>query len=198
MKSQGKQQTLRPSESEEMRNVALLGSRVVIGGYLALHGLQILFGVFGGDGLDKAGKGFDEIGMTPGRELALVAGLSDLAGGALTATGIADPLGPLVIAGAMVVASGVHRSEGPLSNNRAIELPLSDLAAALALVASGAGRFRLGPRLPARLTRVAAGIGTVTATALLFKLSRAKPATPRAEKPLVDPNQSRSGEESPL
>lgn len=35
-----------------MRNVALLGTRLVLGGYLAVHGAQKLFGAFGGHGLD--------------------------------------------------------------------------------------------------------------------------------------------------
>jgi putative oxidoreductase len=170
-----------------MWNVALLVSRVILGGYLALHGAQILFGAFGGDGLEKAERGFDEMGMTPGWMLALAAGLADLAGGVLTATGIADPLGPLIIAGAMVVASGVHRSEGPLASNRAIELPLSDLAAALALTAAGAGRYRLGPSLMPLFTQVAAGFGTATAAILLVKLVRATPRSPGRRDPIIKP-----------
>ena len=31
-----------------MRNVALLGTRLVVGSYLAVHGAQKLFGTFGG------------------------------------------------------------------------------------------------------------------------------------------------------
>ena len=38
-----------------MRNVALLGTRLVVGSYLAVHGAQKLFGAFGGPGLEKAG-----------------------------------------------------------------------------------------------------------------------------------------------
>ena len=40
-----------------MRNVALLGTRLVLGGYLAVHGAQKLFGAFGGSGLDRAAAG---------------------------------------------------------------------------------------------------------------------------------------------
>jgi uncharacterized membrane protein YphA (DoxX/SURF4 family) len=32
-----------------MRNVGLLAARTVLGGYLAVHGAQKLFGSFGGD-----------------------------------------------------------------------------------------------------------------------------------------------------
>ncbi|MGD0833761.1 MAG: DoxX family membrane protein [Candidatus Dormibacteria bacterium] len=47
--------------------------------------------------------------------MAVLAGASELAGGVLTATGIADPLGPVAIAGAMSVATAVHRRQGSMS-----------------------------------------------------------------------------------
>jgi putative oxidoreductase len=56
-----------------MRNVALLGTRLVLGSYLGVHGAQKLFGTFGGSGLDKAGAGFDRIGLRPGRTMAIAA-----------------------------------------------------------------------------------------------------------------------------
>ena len=59
-----------------MRNAALLGTRLVLGSYLAVHGIQKLFGLFGGPGLDKAGAGFDRIGLRPGRQMAAVAGIT--------------------------------------------------------------------------------------------------------------------------
>ena len=46
-----------------MRNYALLATRLVLGSYLAVHGAQKLFGSFGGPGLEKAGAGFDRIGL---------------------------------------------------------------------------------------------------------------------------------------
>ena len=98
-----------------MRNVALLGTRLVLGSYLAVHGAQKLFGTFGGSGLDKAGAGFDRIGLRPGRTMAITAGVSELGGGVLTAAGIADPAGPLAIMGAMSVAATTHRAKGPLN-----------------------------------------------------------------------------------
>ena len=59
-----------------MRNPALLGTRLVLGSYLAVHGSQKLFGLFGGPGLNKAGAGFDRIGLRPGRQMAAVAGIT--------------------------------------------------------------------------------------------------------------------------
>jgi putative oxidoreductase len=138
---------------DDMRNMALLGTRLVLGGYLAVHGAQKLFGVLGGPGLDKAGAGFDRIGLSPGKQMAAAAGITELAGGVLTAAGIADPAGPLAIMGAMSIAAVTHRANGPLSAKGGFELPLTNLAAATALLATGTGKFRLGPRCPGRSPR---------------------------------------------
>ena len=81
-----------------MRNAALLASRLVIGGYLAVHGARKLFGAFGGGGLDRTAAGFHRIGLRPGPQMAAAAGMTELGGGLLTAAGIADPAGPLAAA----------------------------------------------------------------------------------------------------
>src|SRR5580698_7660484 len=109
----------------------------MFGSYLAVHGAQKLFGVFGGHGLDATGAAFESMGLRPGKVMAAVAGASELGGGVLTATGIADPLGPLSIAGTMVVASAVHRKQGPLAQNGGFELPLTNLALAVGLLSAG-------------------------------------------------------------
>jgi uncharacterized membrane protein YphA (DoxX/SURF4 family) len=98
-----------------MRSALLLGARAVVGGYLAVHGAQKLFGAFGGPGLDKAAAGFERIGLAPGRQMAALAGVTELGGGLLTAAGLADPAGPLAIIGAMTVAAATHRANGPLA-----------------------------------------------------------------------------------
>ena len=146
-------------------------------GYLAVHGAQKLFGAFGGPGLDKAGAGFDRIGLTPGKPMAALAAATELGGGLLTAAGVADPAGPLAIIGAMTVASVTHRANGPLAANRGFELPLTNLAAAAALAATGPGRLRLTPPLSRRLTAVAAAGGALLAAGSLARMLTA----PRAE-----------------
>src|SRR6202451_1639735 len=113
------------------KSLGLLITRVVFGSYLAVHGAQKLFGMFGGHGLDATGAAFESMGLRPGKVMAALAGASEMGGGVLTATGIADPLGPLSIAGTMVVASAVHRKQGPLSQNGGFELPLTNLALAV-------------------------------------------------------------------
>lgn len=161
-----------------MRNVALLGARVVLGGYLAAHGAQKLFGAFGGAGLEKVGAGFERHGLTPGKHMAAAAGISELGGGLLTIAGAADPAGPLAIAGTMVIAVATHRAKGPFTSKGGYELPLTNLAAAAALVAAGPGKYRVGPALPGPLAAVGAAAGGVAAAALLTKMLTHKPAVP--------------------
>jgi putative oxidoreductase len=158
-----------------MRHAGLLLTRPVFGGYVAVHGAQKLFGAFGGPGLDATAAGFESMGMKPGKAMATLAGASEFAGGILTATGIAEPLGPLAIAGTMVVASAVHRKQGPLMQNGGFELPLTNLAVASALLSSGSGRYRLGPRLPKSLIRLSVVGGAALAAGSLYQLLTAEP-----------------------
>jgi putative oxidoreductase len=174
-----------------MRNIGLLISRVIFGSYLAVHGAQKLFGSFGGPGLEATGAGFDSLGMRPGQTMATIAGASELGGGLLTAAGIADPLGPLALAGTMVVASTVHRKQGPLSTNGGFELPLTNFAVAAALLAAGPGSIRLGPHLSKSLTRLSVVGGAALAAFSLNQLLRAQavPAADEAEdEELIEPS----------
>lgn len=160
-----------------MRNLALLGLRATVGGYVAMHGAQKLFGSFGGPGLERAAGWFESIGLKPGKPLATLGSAAELGGGVLTATGIASPLGPLAIAGAMSVAATTHIKNGPLAQNGGYELPVTNLAAALALAATGPGVFRLGPRLSKKLSLlVLAGTAGASAYCASLVLNAARQA----------------------
>jgi len=177
----------------DMRDVMLLGTRLVLGSYLAVHGAQKLFGAFGGPGLERAGAGFERIGLTPGKPMAALAGATELGGGLLTVAGVADPAGPLAIIGAMTVASATHRASGALAANRGFELPLTNLAAAAALAAAGPGRFRIGPPLSRRLTTAAVAGGGVMAAASLAKMltaARGQAAAPPGPAAVSSPAQA--------
>jgi putative oxidoreductase len=155
----------------------------VLGGYLAAHGAQKLFGAFEGNGLDATTAGFEYLGLTPAREMAVLAGASELGGGLLTVAGIADPLGPLAIVGAMTVASAVHRKSGPFSAKGGYELALTNLALAAVLAVSGPGRIRLSPRLHPKLT-AAAVLGAAALTTISFvKIVTTPPPAPPAPAP---------------
>ena len=96
--------------------------RSVIGGLFIGHGTQKLFGWFGGGGLDTTGKGFEAIGLAPGRRNALAAGLAESGGGALLALGLATPLAEAMLISVMLTAiRTVHWKNGPWATNGGYE-----------------------------------------------------------------------------
>ncbi len=143
----------------KIRDFALLAGRTVLGGYLAVHGSQKLFGAFEGPGLEAAGQGFEKRGLFPGKESATLAGVTELGGGVLTMLGVADPIPQFAIAGTMAVAALSQREKGPHNKNGGFELPLTNGAFAIVLAAVGPGRLRLAPRFPRVLTLAALGVG---------------------------------------
>ena len=173
-----------------MRDIALLASRAVLGGYLAAHGAQKLFGTFGGHGLKPTAAAFDRLGLRPGQVTATAAGLSELGGGLLTIAGLASPAGPVAIAGTMAVASATHRANGPFAGNGGYELAATNLAAALALAAAGPGRYSLDGLTGLRLHRVLTGLvvagavaGAAANVAMLLRAAPPQPAPAQTETP---------------
>lgn len=158
-----------------MRTVAVRAARAVFGGYLAVHGAQKLFGAFDGPGPDRTAAAFEGLGLRPARLAALLAGTSELGGGLLTATGIAEPLGPLAVAGTMTVAATTHRANGPLAARGGYELALTNLAFATLLLTMDSDQVRLGPRIPGRLVAGAAVVGAALAGRSVAQLVRHRP-----------------------
>jgi len=158
-----------------MRNAALLGARLLLGGYMGIHASQKLFGKFHGPGLDGITPIFERDGLIPGRELATAAAATEIAGGLLTITGIAYPAGPLAIAGAMSVATASKRKRGLMAVRDGIELPLSYVTLALTLAAAGPGKYKIGPSLHPKLTAIGALAGSAVAGALIARMVTAEP-----------------------
>ena len=161
-----------------MRDAALLGARLLLGSYMGIHASQKLFGMFHGPGLDGIGQVFEKNGLTPGREMAMAAAATEIAGGVLTITGIADPAGPLAVAGAMSVAAAHNREGGLMAARGGVELPVAYVTLALTLAATGPGKYKIGPSLPGRLAALGALAGGVAAGTLIAKMVTSKPAPP--------------------
>jgi putative oxidoreductase len=171
-----------------MRDAALLGARLLLGGYMGIHASQKLLGKFHGPGLERISAAFETKGLTPGREMAIAAAATELAGGVLTITGIADPAGPLAVAGAMTVAAAHNRENGLIAARGGIELPVSYLTLALTLAATGPGRYKIGPALPARVTALGFAAGGVAAAALIARMITSKPAPVPTPVPAQEPD----------
>jgi putative oxidoreductase len=124
--------------------LGLTALRAAIGAVFFAHGAQKLFGWFGGPGLDGAAKGFDAIGLRPGRRNALIAGASEVAGSALLATGFLTPLAAAAMIGVQNEAiRTVHWEKGFFVTEGGYEFNLTLIAAALALADTGPGPWSL-------------------------------------------------------
>jgi putative oxidoreductase len=159
-----------------LRDLAVFGGRTVVGGYAMAHGAQKLFGAFGGKGLNRAAADFERMDLTPGRRMAALGGATEILGGALTALGIAHPVGELMVAGDMAVAVAAKRTGGPFAAQGGFELPASNLAIATVLAATGPGFLRLGPNASRRTALLAMIAGTAAASALISRMTRARRA----------------------
>ena len=146
-----------------MRSIGVLIVRLVVGGLLAGHGAQKLFGWFGGAGLEGTAGWMESMRLRPGTAWARLAGGSELGGGLLTALGFLNPLGPIAAMGAMSMAwAKVHLGNPVWSTKGGAELPLTNIAVLSALTVAGPGRLSLdslfGIRVP-RIVGLAALIG---------------------------------------
>jgi putative oxidoreductase len=109
--------------------------RAIVGGYFVGHGVQKLFGVLGGHGLEATAAHFETIGLKPGKENAIAAGVAETAGGALLTLGLFTPFAGAALVGAMVTAARtVHLEHGPWLADGGVEYTAVLIAAVLAIV----------------------------------------------------------------
>jgi putative oxidoreductase len=96
----------------------------------------------------------ESMGMRPGKPWAFLAGASEFGGGALTLLGFLNPFGPLGSIGAMAMATAkVHRGKPIWVTSGGAELPVTNIAIALALAVAGPGKYSLDCALNLRLPR---------------------------------------------
>lgn len=127
-----------------MHDAALLLARGVLGASIAAHGAQKLFGWFGGPGPENAGKMMGSLGFQPGDKMARMASITEIAAGALLATGAGGPIGPMLLVSVMGVAVGsVHLKNGYWNQNQGFEMNTMYALLALLLAVEDHGRFSL-------------------------------------------------------
>lgn len=159
-----------------LRDVALLGARLLLGGTMAAHGAQKLFGAFGGPGPQKAAQMMHSLGLRPGEQHAKAASCAELASGALIAAGFLGPVGPAILTSVMIVATEtVHRPKGYFNSKGGYELNAMYLALAAILANVGYGSLSLDEAIglakrtrPAHAWLALAG-GTAAAIAILAR-----------------------------
>jgi len=162
--------------------------RAVVGGLFIGHGLQKLAGKFGGFGLEGTGGWMESVGMRPGKVHAALAGAAETGGGALLVAGAATPVAASALTGSMTVAiATVHGATGVWSQNGGYEFPLTMIAAAFAITASGPGALSVDRRIwgtPWALAALGAGIAGGFAA---MEYSNRQPEPEPAPEPAPEP-----------
>jgi putative oxidoreductase len=122
-------------------DTALLIVRLVVGVYLAAHGAQKLFGWFGGPGFSATqGLVGGMLGYRPAWLWTFAVSVGEFAGGLLLMVGLLTPIGAIAVGATMLSATLVpHWSKGPFGNKGGYELPLTNLAVAVAVGLIGPG-----------------------------------------------------------
>lgn len=128
-------------------SLGLLIIRVAVGGLVAGHGAQKMFGWFGGRGFiaTRAMIG-GHLRMRPATLWTALAGLSEFGGGILLATGLLSPLGALAITAAMLIAITVHWPRFWAAQG-GFEYPLALLTIGISSGLAGPGRYSLDAAL---------------------------------------------------
>ena len=181
----------RQNDSGMMGDIGLLVLRLAAGGLLAGHGSQKLFGWFSGPGLKGTAGWLESLGLKPGTPWATAASASEFGGGVLTTLGFLHPLGPLGTMGAMIMATvKAHWGKPIWASKGGAELPVINMATALALTLTGPGRFSLdhvfGIRLPRPLV-IAIAIVEAATVAIGIISPLTSPSAPAVEQRATRP-----------
>jgi putative oxidoreductase len=123
-------------------DLGLLGLRAVLGGIFVLHGLQKVFGLFGGPGINGFAQSLEKMGYRESVVLAWVTGITELAGGSLLVLGLFTPL---AAAGLLAIMANVIALQwrGGFFGPNGVELELALAGMAFAALFAGPGRAAL-------------------------------------------------------
>lgn len=129
----------------------LFALRLVVGVLLAMRGLQKLFGLFGGPGVDGFAQSLTDVGFEHGTILAISAGAVELVAAVMLILGLATPIAASGLLG--LVGLGIAlRLTGPdqaalfSETGSGLELSILYAAALFSLLFAGPGRWSVDRR----------------------------------------------------
>jgi putative oxidoreductase len=124
-------------------SLGLLLLRILLAGLLFGHSTQKLAGWFGGAGPRGTATVFEQWGFVPGGPMVVLAGGTELLGGASVGAGLLTPAGCAAIVGTMTVAAVATAPNGLWAQRGGCEVPLCYGVLATVLGYTGPGPWSL-------------------------------------------------------
>lgn len=131
-----------------LSNFAQAALRIALGGILIPHGMQKLFGSFGGLGMDKNAALFEKIGYSPGMFWGTLVGCTEIIAGTLLVLGLFTR--PAAFAVVIFMINGVYftaKTGGFFWTARGSEFPILILVVAFFLLIRGSGPWSLDRKM---------------------------------------------------
>ncbi len=186
------------------RDLGLFVGRAALGGTVAAHGFQKLFGMFGGGGIDATAAGFEKMGFDRPRESAIASGLCEGVGGSMLVLGAATPVAAAAVAGNLAVAATTHRPKGFFNSGGGLEFPATLSAVAAGFALTGPGNLSFDRILKHRYSKgwmgfVALAAAAAAAASIVQRREQklAAGASSPAEEPPADRSVSQATASSP-
>jgi putative oxidoreductase len=125
-----------------MKQYASLPLRIGLGVIFLAYGLQKMFGLFGGPGMQGYTQMLSGLGFAPAAFWAYVSALTELLGGACLLIGVVTRTASLLLfINIAVAAVMVHLPNGFFMANNGVAFPLIIACSALSLMMLGTGKF---------------------------------------------------------
>ncbi len=128
------------NSNDTLRDLSLLAARTVLGGSIASHGAQKMFGAFNGTGIEGSAQFLGSLGFQPAERYARMTACAELTLGTLIALGALGPVGPAMLLSVMITAiETVHRPKGYFNDKGGFEMNTMYILVAMLLATEGYG-----------------------------------------------------------